>query len=330
MKRREFIAQFGSAAATWPLAAHAQQADGLKRVAVMVGPPESDRDGQARIKAFQQVLQELGWLEGRNIQIEYRWASGEPDRARTHATELVALAPDLIVANGTPALAALHAATHIIPVVFVVVVDPVGAGYIQSLSRPGGNITGFSTFEPEMGTKWLELLKEIAPRLRRVAVISDPNFKGFAALGRAIENMSPRFGLEPTRVVFHQISDKIEPAFATFAEQPDGGLIVIPTAVNTNNRSRIIALAAQHRLPAVYPFRYYATDGGLMCYGFDSTDLWRRGAVYVSRILNGEAPANLPVQTPNRFELILNLKTAKALDLAIPPTLLARADELIE
>ena len=240
------------------------------------------------------------------------------------------LAPDAILVYGTPALAAAHRATHSIPIVFVVVIDPVGAGYVQSLAHPGGNITGFSTFEPEIGGKWLELLKLIRPDLTRVAGILDPGFKGYAGVWSAIEVMAPQLGLEVASVSLQDSSDDIESAVATFAQKPTGGLIVLPTAINNSLRHRIIAVAARHRLPAVYGFAFYATDGGLISYGVDSADLFYRGASYVDRILKGEKPADLPVQAPTKFELVINLKTAKALGLEIPPQLLARADEVIE
>ena len=256
--------------------------------------------------------------------------AGAPDRARAYAAELVALSPDAILANGTPALAALHRATSSIPVVFVVVTDPVGAGFVQSQARPGGNITGFSTFEPEIGGKWLELLKEITPSLRRVAGILDPAFKGFAAVWRAVESLAPRLGVQVASVSLRDATDDIESALALFAQEPGGGLIVLPTAINNIARDRIFSLAARHRLPTVYPFRHYATGGGLMSYGFDTPDLFRRGASYVDRILKGEKPTDLAVQAPTKYELVINLKTAKALGLTVPPTLLARADEVIE
>jgi putative tryptophan/tyrosine transport system substrate-binding protein len=328
VKRRDFIALVGGAAA-WPLVARAQQPDRMRHIGIMMAPAADDPAGEARVKAFRQRLQELGWTEGGNLRIDYRWAAG-PDSSANFARELVALAPDVIVANGTPALTALHQATRTIPVVFVVVVDPVGAGYVQSLARPSANITGFSTFEPEMGTKWLELLKEITPDLKRIAVIWDPGFKGFARILSAIESTASRLGLEITTVSFHDDTDDIEAAVAAFAQQPNGGLIVLPTTLNHVYRHRIYSLAALHRLPAIYPFRHYATEGGLMCYGFDSIDLFRRGASYVDRILRGEKPADLPVQAPTKFELVINLKTAKALGLDVPWFLQQRADEVIE
>lgn len=329
MRRRVFIALLGGAAAAPPVT-WARRPAGPARVGMVLANAEGDPDGQARVSAFRQALGELGWFVGRNIEIEYRWSAGVADRARAHASELVALAPDVIVANGTPALAALFRATQDIPIVFVVVVDPVGAGFVRSLARPGGNITGFSTFEPEMGGKWVELLREMHPGLRRVAVVSNPEFNSFAALVRRVETMAGRTGMAIANVAFREATDDIEAAFAAFAQGSDGGVIVLPTSINRLYRARIIALAAKHRLAAIYPFRYYAVDGGLMCYGFDSLDLFRRGATYVDRILKGADPAQLPVQAPTKFELILNLKTAKTQGIIIPPALLARADGLIE
>jgi putative ABC transport system substrate-binding protein len=274
----------------------------------------------------------VSWIgrRGHNLLIDYRWGTGEPDRAQTFATELISLAPDLIVAHGTPALSALHRATRTIPVVFVSVIDPVGAGYVQSLPLPGANITGFSTFEPEIGGKWLELLKEVTPDLRQVAGILDPDFKGFAGLWREIENIAPRFGLKVMRVFLQAPSDDFESAVAGFAREPGGGLIVLPTAINAVHRNRIFSAAASNRLPAIYGFRFYAADGGLMSYGIDTVDLFRRSASYVDRILKGEKPGDLPVQAPTKFEMAINLKTARALGLNVSPILLARADEVIE
>jgi ABC-type uncharacterized transport system substrate-binding protein len=329
-RRRQFITLLGGAAAAWPLAARAQQRERMRRIGVLAAYAENDPEAQARINAFRRALQELGWTEGHNVRMDYRWGTGDPDRARAFTTELLSLAPDVIVAHGTPALTALHRATRTIPVVFVSVIDPVGAGYVQSLPLPGGNITGFSTFEPEIGGKWLELLKEIAPGLRRVAGILDPGFRGFAGVWGAIENMAPRFGLQVTSLLFHEPADDLESAVANFAQQPRGGLIVLPTALNAVQRNRISSLAARNRLPAIYAFRFYATDGGLMSYGIDTVDLFRRSASYVDRILKGEKPADLPVQAPTKFEMVINLKTAGALGLDVPPMLLARADEVIE
>jgi putative tryptophan/tyrosine transport system substrate-binding protein len=330
MKRREFITLLGGAAAMWPLAARAQQPVRIRHIGMLVAYAESDPEAQARVAAFRQGLRELGWTEGHNLRIELHWGTGDPDRARTSTTELMSLAPDVIVAHGTPALGALHRATRTIPVVFVSVIDPVGAGYVQSLALPGGNITGFSTFEPEIGGKWLELLKEIAPSLSKVAGILDPGFKGFAGVWGVIENTAPRFGLEVKSLPFQTPTDDLESAVAGFAQRPGGGLIVLPTALNAVQRNRIISSAARGGLPAMYGFRFYAADGGLMSYGIDTVDLFRRSASYVDRILKGEKPADLPVQAPTKFEMVINLKTARALGLGVPPTLLGLADEVIE
>jgi putative ABC transport system substrate-binding protein len=302
----------------------------MRRIGVLMVNAEGDSESKSRIGAFRQQLSKLGWFEGRNIQIDYRWGNADPARAQAAAAELVALAPDAIVANGTPATAAAKSATPRIPVVFVVVADPVGAGLVQSQARPGGNVTGFSTFEPEIGGKWLELLREISPGLRRVAGVLDPAFTNFASVWRAIQDQATKSGLTVTNVVFRKSDDDLESDAAAFAGQPGGGLIVLPTAINNLARSRLFAVAARHRLPTVYPFRHYAFDGGLMAYGFDPTDLFSRSASYVDRILKGETPASLPVQAPIKYELVINLKTAKALGLTVPPTLLARADEVIE
>ena len=308
MRRREFIKLLAGAAATWPPLARAQQRERMRRIGVLVAYAESDPEAQARVAAFRQRLRELGWTEGHNLQMELRWGTGDPDRARTLATELISLAPDVIVAHGTPALTALHRATRTIPIVFTSVIDPVGAGYVQSLALPGGNITGFSTFEPEIGGKWLELLKEIAPGLSRVAGILDPGFKGFAGVWGAIENMAPRFGLEVKHLPFQAPTDDLESAVARFAREPGGGLIVLPTALNAVQRNRIFSSAAHGGLPAMYAFRFYANDGGLMSYGINTVDLFRRSASYVDRILKGEKPADLPVQAPTKFEMVINLK----------------------
>ena len=328
MRRREFFA-CGSAFLCFLTQSHAQNLDRPRRIAMMVASTEEDPEGQARVLAFRSALHSLGWTEGRNLQVDYRWGAG-PDVSTAYAAELVKLAPEVIVANGTPAVSALRQATHSIPVVFVVVVDPVGAGYVENLARPGGNITGFSTFEPEMGTKWLELLKEASPNLRRVAVIWDPGFEGFVALWHAIESAGTTLGLEITSVPFHDGGDDIQSIIAKVAREPGGGLIVLPTTVNHTYRERIFAIALKYRVPAIYPFQHYAADGGLMAYGFNNNDLFTRSALYVDRILRGENPGNLPVQAPTKYDLMINLKTAKALGLTVPASLLARADEVIE
>jgi putative ABC transport system substrate-binding protein len=329
MRRRELIAAL-SAAVAWPLAANAQLGERMRRIFMLMGTTENDPDGQAATRAFRKSLEILGWTEGQNVRIDYRWAAGNLDRARAYATEAAALAPDVIITNGTQMLAAAQFATGTIPIVFVVVANPVGAGFVQNLAHPEANITGFSTFEPEIGGKWLELLKEIQPGLRRAAGIFDPSFMGFAEIWQVIETLAPKSGVQVTSIALHNPTDDIEPALAKFAQEPSGGLIVLPTPVNSSARDRIFALAARYRLPAVYPFRYYATGGGLMSYGFDTLDLYRRSAAYVDRILKGEKPSNLPVQAPTKYQLVINLKTAKAIGLTVPPTLLTRADEVIE
>jgi putative ABC transport system substrate-binding protein len=255
---------------------------------------------------------------------------GEPERARIHAAELVAAACDAILANGTPPVTALRQTKTNIPIVFAVVTDPVGAGFVQSLSHPGGNITGFSTFEPSMGNKWLELLREAAPELQRVRCILDPGFKGFSAVLQEIENSAPKLGLEVSKLLLREKSDDIEGQVSKFGAISNAGLIVFPTAINDIERGRIFAIAQRHRLPAIYPFRHFARDGGLLAYGFDPPDLFRRSAAYIDRILKGANPADLPVQAPTRYEFIVNLKTAKTMGLSLAPTLLARADEIIE
>jgi putative tryptophan/tyrosine transport system substrate-binding protein len=329
MRRRAFISLLGAAVA-WPLAARAQQPGGMRRIGVIAAYAEQDPEAQVRVTAFRQALQVLGWTEGGNVVMEYRWGAGDADRARTFAAEMTALKPDVILAHGTPAVTALRVTTRTIPVVFVSVIDPVGAGHVQSLARPGGNITGFSTFEPEIGSKWVELLKGVAPDLKRVAGILDPAFTGFAGVWREIQTMAPRFGLSVTSVSFHAPADDFESAVAAFAREAGGGLIVLPTALNAVQRQRIFSVAARNRLPAIYAFRFYAADGGLMSYGIDTIDLFRRGASYIDRILKGENPAALPVQAPVKFELVINLKTAKALGLDVPVYLQQLADEVIE
>ena len=329
MRRRKFLSLVGGAAA-WPVVARAQQGERVRHVCLVMVNNEGDPDSQVRIGAFRDGLQRLGWTEGRNIRIDYRWGASDPESARAHAADFVRLKPDAILSNGSPATGALHKATRTIPIVFVVVTDPVGAGFVESQAQPGGNVTGFSTFEPDIGGKWLELLKEINPNLRTIAGVSDPAFKSFAAVWRQIERLAPAMGVRTTSVTFRKDSDDLDAALAALAQQPGGGMIILPTAINNSARKRIFLLASRLRLPAVYPFRHYATDGGLMSYGFDTPDLFRRSASYIDRILRGESPASLPVQAPTKFELTINQTTAKALGLAVSPTLLARADEVIE
>jgi putative ABC transport system substrate-binding protein len=329
MRRREFITLMGGALGTKPLAALAQQS-ALKRIGVVVNNEEHDPDGQARIAAFRDGLSQLGWTEGHNCHLEYRWGAGDPDRAKADVAELISLSPDVILANGTIALSALQKVTRTIPIVFVVVTDPVGAGFVQSLARPGGNITGFSTFEPEIGGKWLENLHEAAPAIRRVAVVFEPGFQGFASLLQTVEAVAPSMGMTTSSIAFRDPSSDIEPAIAAFAKDSMGALIVLPSGTNTIARKKLFDLALRYRLPAVYPFRQFAIDGGLMAYGFDPRDLFRRGASYVDRVLKGEKPADLPVQAPTKYELVINLNTAKATGISIPSAMLARADDVIE
>jgi putative ABC transport system substrate-binding protein len=328
MRRRDFLWVASSGLFTSPVVAVAQP-DRVRRIAIMNTTAENDPEGQARIVAFRSGLQERGWMESRNLQIDYRWGAGDPARARAFAAELVTLAPDVIIANGSAALSALHQRTSI-PVVFVVVVDPVGAGFVRSLARPGGTVTGFSSFEPEIGGKWLELLKTIAPGTKRLAGILDPAFGGFARVWRAIETLGPSFGLEVRSLEFRNPRDDIESAVGAFAQATGGGLIVLPTAINNLHRTRIISAAARHRLPAVYPFALYARSGGLASYGIDTVDLYRRSASYVDRILKGDKVADLPVQAPTKYELVVNLKTAKALGITIPQSVQLQADEIIQ
>jgi len=329
--RRELLAALGGAAAAWPLAARAQQPERVRRIGVLMNLASDDAEGQARLAAFHQGLQQLGWTVGRNVQIDYRWGAGNADYIRKFAAELVALAPDVILTTGAVALGPLQQVSRTVPIVFVNVTDPVGGGFVASLGRPGGNATGFTSIEYGMSGKWLELLKEIAPRVTRAAIIRDPTFaSGIGQLG-AIQSVAPSFGVEvsPIGVDVRDVSG-IERAITAFARSPNGGLIVTTNASAAVHRDLIIALAARHRLPAVYPYRYYVTRSGLISYGPNTIDQYRRAAGYVDRILKGEKPANLPVQEPVKYELVINLKTAKTLGIEVPPTLLARADEVIE
>ena len=329
MKRRAFITLLGGTAAAWPIAGLAQQPHGMRRIGALFSQAETDPEGQARTAAFRQGLLELGWSEGQNIRIDYRWAAGGLDRQRPLAAELVRFNPDVIFASATSALIALQQATHTVPIVFAQVTDPVGAGFVQSLARPGGNITGLTQHEFTIGVKWLELLKEIAPRVTRVAVIYDPANPATAGYLREIEPAAPSFGV---MVSPFAVRDKAEIAGAIdgFATEPNGGLIVLPGPVGSVNRDLIISLASRHRLPSVYAFRYHVVSGGLASYGVDNIDLFRRAAWYVDRILKGEKPGELPVQHATKFQLVINLKTAKALGLDPPISLLARTDEVIE
>jgi putative tryptophan/tyrosine transport system substrate-binding protein len=326
VRRREALTLL-LCATSWPHLALGQ--DRVRRVALMMLNHENDLEGQNRVVAFRAALAKLGWNDGANVRLEAKWLRGDVARTGGYASELVAEAPDVIVANGTAAVAALQDRTKTIPVVFVVVTDPLGAGFVQSLSRPGGNITGFSTFEPGMGTKWLQLLKEAAPGLSRVGLLTQPGFKGFAQLLDTIERNAAGFGLQALSVPINGGAD-LDDLVPRLARESGAGLIILPTPVNAALRQRIISLAATHRLPAIYPFSYYIRDGGLMAYGVDAGDIFERAAPYVARILQGEHPGDLPVEAPTKFRLIVNLKTAKQLNIVLPPALLARVDEVIE
>jgi putative ABC transport system substrate-binding protein len=328
MRRREFIVQLGSVAASWPLVARAQQRDGVRRIGVLMSAPD-DPEGQARFAAFRQGLQKLGWSEGINLQLDIRWTAGNADLERRYAAELVALTPDVILATASPTVAALQAATRTVPVVFANAVDPVGAGFVDSLPRPGGNATGFVLFEYGISAKWLELLKEIAPHVRRVAVLRDPAIAAGTGQFGAIQSVAPSFGVELTPVNVRDPGE-IERVVSAFARSLNGGLIVTASPLATLHRNLIVTLAARHKLCAVYNLRQFVTAGGLISYGPDIVDLYPRAAGYVDRILRGEKPADLPVQAPTKYELIINRKAARELGLTIPAALLSRADEVIE
>jgi putative ABC transport system substrate-binding protein len=329
MRRRQFIGLLGGAAAAWPLAARAQQGERMRRIGVLTNLVADDPEAQARVGAFLQGLQELGWAVGRNMRIEYRWGAGDADRTRGYAAELVALAPDVILTSGASALAPLLQATRSVPVVFAQVPDPVGAGFVNSLARPGGNTTGFITYEYGLSGKWLELLTQIAPSVTRAAVIRDPAVSAGTGQWGAIQAVAPsvRVLVSPVNV---RDAGEIERDVAAFAHGSNSGLIVTASALAIRHRNLIVTLAARHRLPAVYYQRGFVTGGGLISYGPDFIDQYRRAAGYVDRILKGEKPSELPVQAPTKYELVINLKTAKALGLDLPQSLLARADEVIE
>jgi putative ABC transport system substrate-binding protein len=330
MRRREFITLLGGLVATWPLVALAQQADRMRRIGVLFGSATDDSEYQARFGAFLQGLQQLGWADGRNVRIDTRWATTNPDDIRRHAAELAALAPDVILAaTGSATVAPLLQATRTVPIVFVLVIDPVGAGFFASLAQPGGNATGFTIFEYGMSGKWLELLKAIAPIVTRVAVLRDPAIASGIGQFATVQAVAPSFGVELSPVDVRD-APEIERAVTAFARSGNGGLIVTASALATRYRDLIITLAARHKLPAVYSRRLFVADGGLLSYGPDYVDQFRRAAGYVDRILKGEKPADMPVQAPTRYELVINLKTAKALGLTIPESFLLRADEVIE
>jgi putative ABC transport system substrate-binding protein len=329
VRRREFITLLGGAAATWPVAGRAQQRERMRRVAALMPYTANDPQAQNRNAAFLQGLQQLGWTIGQNVQIDYRWSEGNEDDTRKYAAELVALAPDVIFTSGSAAIGPLRRATRTVPIVFVLVPDPVGAGFVDSLARPGGNITGFTQFDYGIGAKWLEVLKEIAPNTTRAAVIRDPAITAGIGQWGAILSVSPSVAIEVSPVNLVD-GGEIDRGLTAFARSPNGGVIVTGSALAVVHRDLIIALAARLRLPAVYYDRYFVTAGGLISYGSNNVEQYRLAAAYVDRILKGEKPADLPVQAAAKYELVINLTTAKALGLIIPPTLLARADEVIE
>jgi len=328
MRRREFITLLGSAAA-WPVATRAQQPERMRRIGVLVGASADRMDAQTRHATLLQGLQQLGWTEGRNLRIDTRWGAANADDIRKYAAELVALAPDVILAGGNAPVERLLQATRTVPIVFVIVLDPVGSGIVDSLSRPGGNATGFMQFEYSLTAKWLELLKQVAPGLTRAAVLRDSAIAAGIGQFAVIQSVAPSVGVEVSPINGRDASE-IERAIAAFARTSNGGLIVTASALAGVHRDLLITLAARHKLPAVYSNRVSVTGGGLISYGADLVDQYRRAAGYVDRILKGEKPADLPVQAPTKYELVINLKTARALGLAVPTSLLARADEVIE
>jgi ABC-type uncharacterized transport system substrate-binding protein len=328
MKRRAFITFLGSAAA-WPLAARAQQAGKVSRIGVLMSLTADDPEGQARLAAFTLGLQQLGWIVGRNVQIDTRWSAGDAEDTRRHATELMARAPDIVLASGGSVVGPLLRVARTVPIVFTQAIDPVGAGFVDNLARPGGNVTGFTVFEYGISGKWLELLKEIAPHVTRAAILRDPDMAAGSGQLGAIQSVAPSFGIELSPVNMRDAGE-IERGIGTLARGLNGGLIVTASGLAIVHRELIVKLAAQYKLPAVYFQRFFATAGGLISYGPDTIDPHRRAAGYVDRILKGEKPADLPVQAPTKYETVINLRTAKALGLTVPPALLARADEVIE
>jgi putative ABC transport system substrate-binding protein len=328
MRRRDFITLLGGAAATWPFAARAQQPEPMRRIGILTGIAGEDAQTKVRVTAFLQELQKLGWTEGRNLRIDLRGGAGNVADTRKYARELVALAPDVILASGATPVALLLEATHTVPIVFTIVVDPMGAGFIEKLSRPGGNATGYMMFDYSLSGKWVEFLKQVAPGVTQAAVLRDSSSAGVGQFA-VIQAVAPSLGLEVSAI---NVSDarEIDRAVAAFAREPNGGLIVTAGPLTVVHRDLIVTLAARHKLPAIYFDRTPVTSGGLMSYGPDLVGQFRQAASYVDRILRGEKPASLPVQAPNKYELVINLKTAKALGISVPPTLLARADEVIE
>jgi putative ABC transport system substrate-binding protein len=328
MRRREFISLLGGAVAAWPLAVSAQSGP-LRRVGIFMDLSEQDPEGQTRVAAFRKGLQDLGWTEGRNVKFDIRWTAGDPVRMRRYAAELVGLAPEVIMNGGLPTLVAMQQETRTIPIVFAQVLDPVGAGFVESLAQPGGNITGFISFEYSMAGKWLETLKLMAPHIVRIGAVRDLASPSEMGMLGAIQAVIPGFAMQFIAVGGRDAAD-FERGIGQFAREPNGGLIILPSPNTLVHRRAIMALAARHRLPAIYPYGFFAREGGLLSYGIVPADNFRRAAAYVDRILKGANPGELPVQVPTKFELVLNLKTAKSLSLEIPPKLLATADEIIE
>jgi putative tryptophan/tyrosine transport system substrate-binding protein len=328
MRRREFIKIIVGAAGAWPLAASAQQGEPMRRVGILLPYREGDAEGLAVVAAFQEGLRDLGWTVGRNVQFEIRWASGDPDKARSFAKELIGMSPDVIVPSSNLVTTIVQQETRTIPVVFILVGDPIGSGYVASMAQPGGNLTGFAVLENAIAGKWVETLNEIAPQVRRVGFILHPETPANIGLLRAAEAGTPS-GIKLIALGVHNTAE-IENAVTGFAAEADGGLIAAPHAVTFANREVIVGLAARYRLPAVYAFRTFATNGGLISYGTNPMAVWREGASYVDRVLKGAKPAELPAQFPTKYELVINLKTAKALGLTVPPLMLARADDVIE
>jgi putative ABC transport system substrate-binding protein len=329
IKRRKLLAALLGAAATWPLAVRAQQGERMRRIGILMAAASDDAEFQTRVGAFLQGLQQLGWSIGHNVRIDARWATTNAGDIRRHAAELAALAPDVILAHGSSTVGPLLQATRTVPIVFPILADPVGAGFVDSLARPGGNVTGFMSYEYSLSGKWLELLKQIAPRVTRAAVVRDPTLStGLGQFG-AIQAVAPSLGLDVSPVNVRDAGE-IERAITTFARSPNSGLVLTSSVVVSRHRDLIIALAARHKLPAVYYERFFVAAGGLISYGPDFLDQYRLAAGYVDRILRGEKPADLPVQAPTKYETVINLKTAKGLGLEMPATVLARADEVIE
>ena len=329
MRRRDFVTLIGGGVAAWPLAARAQQHDQARKIGVIMNYAATDPEGKTRFSALSEQLAKLGWADGNNIQVEVRWAAGKNDLMLSYAAQLVSQPADVIVANSTPLLAVLRQLTNTIPVVFLQVADPVSSGFLSNYARPGGNITGFTDFDTSIAGKWVEVLKELAPSVNRVSVLLDPNQANHPPFLHAIQSAAPSFKLQVIAAEVHNVVE-IEQALTAIAGQSDCGLIVLPGPLNNTHRNSIIQLAARVHVPAVYPYKYYAADGGLLYYGIDQIDQWSKAAEYVDFILRGEKPGDLPVQAPNKYELVINLKAAKALGLTVPPRLLVRADEVIE